>query len=79
MPIDCARFYGTKNLGNRIAGDAMVNHVIGTRDPDPLQLTIRRAEIIIHDVNLIGEYNMAGELWHVLPLLNELDLRVLCA
>jgi len=53
--------------------------VIGTRDPDPLQLTIRRAEIIIHDVNLIGEYNMAEELWHVLPLLNELDLRVLCA
>ena len=38
VPIDCAGFYGTKNLGNRIAGDAMVNHVIGTRDPDPLPL-----------------------------------------
>jgi len=52
--------------------------VIGTRDPDPLPLTVQRAEIIIHDVNLIGEYNIAGEFWHVLPLLDELGLRVLC-
>src|SRR5665811_167966 len=57
VPVDSAGFYGTKNLGNRIAGDAMVNHVIGTRDPDPLPLTVQRAEILIHDVNLIGEYN----------------------
>ena len=37
MPIDSAGFYGTKNLGNRIAGDAMVKYVIGTRDPDALE------------------------------------------
>ncbi|NOS89939.1 MAG: nitrogenase iron-molybdenum cofactor biosynthesis protein NifE, partial [Methylococcaceae bacterium] len=74
VPIDCAGFYGTKNLGNRIAGDAMVEHVIGTRDPDPLPATAVR----VHDVNLIGEYNIAGEFWHVLPLLDELGLRVLC-
>ena len=36
VPIDCAGFYGTKNLGNRIAGEAMVKYVIGTREPDPL-------------------------------------------
>jgi nitrogenase molybdenum-cofactor synthesis protein NifE len=29
-------------------------------------------------VNLIGEYNIAGEFWHVLPLLDELGLRILC-
>jgi nitrogenase molybdenum-cofactor synthesis protein NifE len=75
VPIDCAGFYGTKNLGNRIAGDAMVNHVIGTRDPDPLP---EYSPIKIHDVNLVGEYNIAGEFWHVLPLLDELGLRVLC-
>jgi nitrogenase molybdenum-cofactor synthesis protein NifE len=74
VPIDSAGFYGTKNLGNRIAGDAMVKHVIGTRDPDPLP----ESDIKIHDVNLIGEYNIAGEFWHVLPLLDELGLRVLC-
>ena len=80
VPIDCAGFYGTKNLGNRIGGDAMVKYVIGTREPDPLpagQSADRQAGPI-HDVNLIGEYNIAGELWHVLPLFDELGLRILC-
>lgn len=78
VPIDSAGFYGTKNLGNRIAGDAMVNHVIGTRDPDPVSETQETESCKIHDVNLIGEYNIAGEFWHVLPLLDEAGLRVLC-
>ena len=77
VPVDSAGFYGTKNLGNRIAGDAMVNHVVGTRDPDPLPSTAPK-NIRVHDVNLVGEYNIAGEFWHVLPLLDELGLRVLC-
>lgn len=78
VPIDCAGFYGTKNLGNRIAGDAMVKHVVGTREPEPVPITAQRDEITVHDVNLVGEYNIAGEFWHVLPLLDELGLRVLC-
>lgn len=78
VPVDAAGFYGTKNLGNRIAGEAMVKHVIGTRDPDPLPAGSERPGIRVHDVNLIGEYNIAGEFWHVLPLLDELGLRVLC-
>ena len=78
VPVDCAGFYGTKNMGNRIAGDAMVKHVVGTRDPDPLPESVQRPGITVHDVNLIGEYNIAGEFWHVLPLLDELGLRVLC-
>ncbi|MCG8534951.1 MAG: nitrogenase iron-molybdenum cofactor biosynthesis protein NifE [Pseudomonadales bacterium] len=76
VPVDAAGFYGTKNLGNRIAGDAMIKHVVGTRDPAPVQKL--ESGITIHDVNLIGEYNIAGEFWHVLPLLDELGLRVLC-
>ena len=75
IPIDCAGFYGTKNLGNRIAGDAMVEHVIGTREPEPLSMAMSQP---IYDVNLIGEYNIAGEFWQVLPLLDEMGLRVLC-
>jgi nitrogenase molybdenum-cofactor synthesis protein NifE len=76
VPVDAAGFYGTKNLGNRIAGETMVKDVCGTREPDPLPPA--RAGITVHDVNLIGEYNIAGELWHVLPLLDELGMRVLC-
>ena len=78
VPVDCAGFYGTKNLGNRIAGEAMFKHVIGTREPDPVPEAAQRPGVKVHDVNLIGEYNIAGEFWNVLPLFDELGLRILC-
>ncbi len=78
VPIDAAGFYGTKNLGNRIAGETMIKWVIGTREPDPIPEFAQRSGIQVHSINLVGEYNIAGELWHVLPLLDELGLRVLC-
>lgn len=78
VPVDAAGFYGTKNLGNRIAGEAMVKYVAGTREPDPLPKDVAGSGIRVHDINLVGEYNIAGEFWHVLPLLDELGLRVLC-
>lgn len=77
VPVDGAGFYGTKNLGNRIAGEAMVKHVIGTREPDPLPEFTKSLPYKIHDIALVGEYNIAGELWHVTPLFDELGLRVL--
>jgi len=77
VPVDGAGFYGTKNLGNRIAGEAMVKYVIGTREPDPLPAAALQRDITIHDIALVGEYNIAGELWHVTPLFDELGLRVL--
>ena len=77
VPVDCAGFYGTKNLGNRIAGEAMFRHVIGTREPEPVPESAQRPGITVHDINLIGEYNIAGEFWHVAPLFDELGLRIL--
>jgi len=77
VPVDVAGFYGTKNLGNRIAGEAMVKHVCGTREPDPVPVAAIREGIKVHDISLIGEYNIAGELWHVMPLFDELGLRVI--
>jgi len=76
--IDSAGFYGTKQMGNRLAGEAMVRSVIGTREPDPVPPAAERPGIKVHDITLIGEYNIAGELWHVAPLFDELGLRVLC-
>jgi nitrogenase molybdenum-cofactor synthesis protein NifE len=78
VPVDAAGFYGTKNLGNRIAGESMVKYVCGTREPDPLPQEVQREGIRVHDISLVGEYNIAGELWHVLPLFDELGIRVLC-
>jgi nitrogenase molybdenum-cofactor synthesis protein NifE len=78
VPVDSAGFYGTKNLGNRIAGETMVKRVCGTREPESLPAGVERDGVKIHNINLVGEYNIAGELWRVLPLLDELGLRVLC-
>ncbi|MCB1887758.1 MAG: nitrogenase iron-molybdenum cofactor biosynthesis protein NifE [Rhodocyclaceae bacterium] len=82
VPIDCAGFYGTKNLGNRIGADAMVRHVVGGREPEPLPDAVvadyAARGIKIHNVNLVGEYNIAGEFWHVAPIFDELGLRILC-
>ena len=77
VPVDCAGFYGSKNLGNRIAGETLIDHVIGTREPDPLPEGAPQEGIRVHDIGLIGEFNIAGELWNVLPLLDELGLRMI--
>ena len=76
VPVDAAGFYGTKNLGNRLAGESMFKHVIGTREPEPAKPRVDGRPT--YDVNLIGEYNIAGEFWHVAPLFDELGLRILC-
>ena len=75
VPVDAAGFYGTKNLGNRLAGEAMFKHVIGTREPAPAPS--RPDGLPTYDINLIGEYNIAGEFWHVAPLFDALGYRIL--
>ncbi|MEA1051326.1 nitrogenase iron-molybdenum cofactor biosynthesis protein NifE [Lamprobacter modestohalophilus] len=78
VSVDAAGFYGTKNLGNRIAGETMVKQVCGGREPDPIPAGIERPGFKVHDVALVGEYNIAGEMWRVMPLFDELGIRVLC-
>jgi nitrogenase molybdenum-iron cofactor biosynthesis protein NifE len=68
IPVNCAGFVGPKNLGNRIAGEALLEHVIGTAEPSATTPT---------DVVLIGEYNVAGDLDAIEPLLAECGINVL--
>lgn len=70
IPVDSPGFYGSKNLGNRVAGETLLKHVVGTREPEP-------APAGVHDISLIGEFNIAGDLWNVMPLFDELGLRLL--
>lgn len=68
IPVHAPGFAGNKNLGGRIALDTAVKHLAGTREPEistPF------------DINLIGEYNITGEMWHYTPLLEELGIRIL--
>ncbi len=78
IAVDCAGFYGSKNLGNRYAGEVLLKQVIGTREPAPLPAKARTAFRRVHDVNLIGEWNVGGEFWNVAPLFDELGMRILC-
>ncbi len=78
IAVDCAGFYGGKNLGNRYAGEVLLKQVIGTREPDALPEPARTAFQRVHDVNLIGEWNVGGEFWNVAPFFDELGLRILC-
>ena len=47
IPIDAAGFYGSKKLGDRIAGQTMFDHVIGTREPDPVPESAQRQGITV--------------------------------
>ncbi len=68
IPVNAPGFVGPKNLGNRIAGETLLGHVIGTGEP---------AFTTDYDINLIGEYNIAGDLWLVEPLLKDAGIRIL--
>ncbi|HVI96422.1 MAG TPA: bifunctional nitrogenase iron-molybdenum cofactor biosynthesis protein NifEN, partial [Anaeromyxobacter sp.] len=68
IPVNTPGFIGDKNIGNRLAGELLLEHVIGKAEP---------ATLTPYDVNLIGEYNIAGDLWGMLPLFERLGIRIL--
>ncbi len=70
IPVNAPGFAGSKNLGNRLAGDALLDHVIGTCEPERTTPC---------DINVLGEYNVAGELWQITPLLARLGIRLLAS
>jgi nitrogenase molybdenum-cofactor synthesis protein NifE len=68
IPVNAPGFAGPKNLGNKLGAEALLDYVIGTVEP---------ARTTPTDINIIGEYNLSGELWQVKPLLDGLGVRVL--
>lgn len=68
VPVHAAGFVGSKNLGSRLAGEAVLNHLVGTREPETTTE---------FDINLLGEYNVTGDMWQYTHLLEELGIRVL--
>lgn len=68
VPIHAPGFAGSKNFGGRLGLEAVVSHLAGTKEPEFLTP---------HDINLIGEYNITGEMWQYVPLLEEIGIRIL--
>ena len=68
IPVNVPGFVGSKNLGNKLGGEALLDNVIGTLEPETTTP---------YDVNIIGDFNLSGELWQVKPLLDKLGIRIL--
>ncbi|MFQ6756061.1 nitrogenase iron-molybdenum cofactor biosynthesis protein NifE [Cereibacter sphaeroides] len=68
IPINVPGYAGSKNLGNKLGVDALVEHVVGTMEP---------ATTTDCDINILGDFNLSGELWQVKPLLDRLGIRIL--
>jgi nitrogenase molybdenum-cofactor synthesis protein NifE len=68
IPVNTPGFIGDKNIGNRLAGEILFKYVIGTTEPPALGE---------YPINLIGEYNIAGDLWGMLPLFDRLGIQIL--
>ena len=68
IPVNAPGFVGPKNLGNRIAGEVLLEQVIGTG-------TAPHARD--NAINLIGEYNIAGDLGLIEPVLQRAGLSIL--
>jgi nitrogenase molybdenum-cofactor synthesis protein NifE len=60
-------FVGSKNLGSRLGGEAVLSQLIGTREPE---------EIHPYGINLIGEYNVTGDMWQYTPILEKIGIKV---
>ena len=73
IPVNTPGFIGDKNIGNRLAGEVLFKYVIGTAEPP----NFNPADKPEYYINLIGEYNIAGDLWGMLPLFDRLGIRVL--
>lgn len=68
IPVNSPGFAGPKNLGNKLGAEALLDYVVGTIEPE---------YTTPYDINIIGEYNLSGELWQVKPLLDALGVRIL--
>ena len=68
VPIHAPGFFGTKNYGERLGLEAVVNHIAGTKEPE---------YVTPYDINLIGEHNINGEMWLYTPILEEIGIRIL--
>ena len=68
VPVHAPGFVGSKNLGSRLGGEAALASLIGSKEPE---LTTP------FDINLIGEYNVTGDMWQYSHLLEELGIRIL--
>jgi nitrogenase molybdenum-cofactor synthesis protein NifE len=68
VPVHAPGFVGGKNLGSRLGGEAVLRHLVGTLEPETMTP---------FDINMIGDYNVTGDMWQYTHLFEELGIRIL--
>ncbi len=66
--INAPGFVGSKNLGSRVGAEDILAKLIGTKEPE-----FRTP----YDINLIGEYNVTGDMWQYSHILEKIGIRIL--
>jgi nitrogenase molybdenum-cofactor synthesis protein NifE len=69
IPVDCEGFKGSKKAGYHAACDALMNHLVGTGDT---------ADIKPHSINILGDFNLAGEIWMIEDYYKKMGVDVVC-
>ena len=69
IPVDSEGFQGSKKAGYHAACDALFNHLIGTGDT---------SDIKPHSINILGDFNLAGEIWMIEEYYKKIGIDVVC-
>jgi nitrogenase molybdenum-cofactor synthesis protein NifE len=67
VPIHSPGFAGGKNLGSRLGSESILNFLIGTKEPETIHP---------FGINLIGDYNVTGDMWQYKSILEKLGVKV---
>jgi len=82
IPVQSEGFRSfNKSLGHQLACDAMLDHLIGTGKLEKPELgqTLRgKTQKIISNpnLNIVGEFNVAGDLWAIQPMIEKMGITV---
>ncbi len=69
IPVDSEGFKGTKKSGYHAACDALFEHLVGTGPTDGISK---------HSINVLGDFNLAGEIWTLEEYFRRIGVAVVC-
>lgn len=81
VPVQSEGFRSfNKSLGHRIACDALLDYVIGTESEGDKPLSNESSsESSRYRINVVGEFNVAGDLWAIKSLFERIGVEINCS
>ncbi|MGE4489601.1 MAG: nitrogenase iron-molybdenum cofactor biosynthesis protein NifE [Kiritimatiellales bacterium] len=69
IPVDSEGFKGSKKAGYHAACDALMDHLVGTGDV---------SDVPPVSINILGDFNLAGEIWMIEDYYKKMGVDVVC-